>query len=361
MGLLRESSTRDNQVLFLYTSLACLFVILYLILFPRPLPPEFTLVPESASVLTDKKADRLSRGGSYFLLGNREGYWSQAGTLEQVQPRRPQAAVSGDRLAWFDSAQDRLVVEGPSGTLFTVAKESFPFWKAGRLFTMEENRLGLAALDNQGRTLWKKRFTSLVTSVDTTGTLTVVGTLDGRVQVLGPDGNVSGGFQPGGSRLPVVYNVALAPNDGTILVLAGVDPKRFLVLERGGADFRPVFHKPLKEASPWPTPLGFLNQGSLAYYENDRGLAVLNPRAPDREVVIASAGKPLLVEALPGDHLLAFVEKTSGRTSLRVASVTGVSLLNLPFSFQDLLLQRQGDTLFLGVDQTLLRFEVRIQ
>lgn len=361
MGLLRESSTRDNQVLLLYSSLACLFVLLYLILFPRALPPEFTLVPESASVLADRKADRLTPGGSYFLLGSREGYWSPEGSLEQVQPRRPLAAVSGDRLAWYDASQDRLVVESPSGTLFTVAGESFPFWKDGQLFTMEENRLGLTAVGSQGRQLWKKQFSSLVTSVDTTGRLTVVGTLDGRVQVFGPDGAVSGGFQPGGSRLPVVYNVALAPDDGAILVLAGVDPKRFLVLERGGADFRPIFHKPLKEASPWPTPLGFLNNGALAYYENDRGLAVLDPRSPDHEVVIASQGKPLVVEALPGGHLLAFVERSSDRTSLRVASITGVSLLTLPFAFQDLLLQSQGNTLFLGVDQTLLRMEVRVQ
>jgi len=58
---------------------------------------------------------------------------------------------------------------------------------------------------------------------------------------------------------------------------------------------------------------------------------------------------------------LAFVQRDGEREALRIASFTGASLLTLPFSSQDLLLSRQGNTLFLGIDQTLLRLEVRIQ
>lgn len=361
MGLLRESTSREKQLFLVYSTVAVVFVLVYLILFPRTLPAEFTLVPNQALPLAESRTDKLSPGGQFFILGGWEGYWNEQGELGRVQPLRAHATASGDRIAWYDAPRNQVVVEGLKGTLFTVPGEQYPLWIRGRLFTLDENRMGIKALNAQGRALWTKQFSSLITAVDSTDRLTVVGTLDGRVQMFGPQGEPAGGFQPGGSRLPVVYNVSIAPQDGAVLVLAGVDPKRFLVLERGGNDFRPVFHKPLKENRPWPTPLGFLNTGALAYYETDHGIAFLDPRSPEREQIVSTGGSPLVLESLPGGRLVAFVERSGDRSTLRIASTEGASVLNLPFSSQDLLLKRQGSFVFLGLDQTLLRLEVRIQ
>jgi hypothetical protein len=361
MGLLRESSSRDRQLVLVYALVAVLFVVLYVVLFPRPLPAEFTLVPSQALPLTEVKADKLSPGGSFFVLGGWEGYWNTQGDLERVTARRAQSTAFGDKIAWYDATKGQLVVEGPQGMLFTVPGEQYPVWSAGRLFTVDENRMGLKAYSSEGRLQWSKHFASLVTAFDTSSNLTVVGTLDGRVQIFGPTGAPSGGFQPGGSRLSVIYNVAVAPRDGAILVLAGLDPKRFLVLERGGSEFRPVFHKPLMENRPWPTPLGFLNGGRVAYYQTEKGLAFLDPRQPDREVVSVVKGSPVLLKALPGTDLISFIERDGDRAALRVVSPRGASLLTLPFSARDLLLEREGQSLFLGADQTLLKLEVRIQ
>jgi len=361
MGLLRETSSRDRQKALLFALLAVLFVLFYLVLFPRPLTTELTLVPAEATPLGEVKADKLTDGGSFFTSGAWEGYWGPDGRLERSEARRPQAAAGPSALAWFDAPHNQIVVEGTKGVRFTVAGEAYPTWSQGRLFTLDENRLGLKAWDAQGRLLWAKHFSSLITALDTSPALTVVGTLDGRLQVFGPKGEPSGGFQPGGSRLPVIYNVAASPKDRSILVLAGVDPKRFLVLERGGSEFRPVFHKPLKESRPWPTPLGFLNGGELAYYETDAGLAFLSPSSPDRESVVPVKGSPLALVSLPKSRLVAFLESQGDQSTLRIASPAGASLLSAPFQGSDLLLQLEGNNLMVGVDQTLLRLEVRAQ
>lgn len=358
MGLLRESSTRDRRRALVFSLVGVVFVLVYLLLFPRTLPREFTLLPEAATPLTGLAATNLDAEGSFFVLGNWEGYWNASGEVQRSQPRRAQATASGEAVAWYDAAHDQVVVEGRKGERFTLPGEKYPTWARGRLFTLDENRLGLKAFDSEGRLLWTKQFASLITALDTSSNLTVIGTLDGRVQIFNAKGESLGGFQPGGSRLPVVYNVAVAPQDGAILVLAGVEPKRFLVLERGGSEFRPVFHKPLKENRPWPTPLGFLSP-NLAYYETDSGLAFLDPRNPHDEVLIGVKGTPMLLEPLP-QRTLAFVEK-GATSSLRVSTPTGASLVTLPFASNDLLVQRQGDALMVGVDQTLLRFRVRFQ
>ena len=90
-------------------------------------------------------------------------------------------------------------------------------------------------------------------------------------------------------------------------------------------------------------------------------MAFLDPKQPDHEVVSPVKGSPLLLQALPGTDLVSFIEREGERSALRVVSPQGTSLLTLPFSARDLLLQRQGQSLFLGADQTLLRLEVRIQ
>jgi hypothetical protein len=146
-----------------------------------------------------------------------------------------------------------------------------------------------------------------------------------------------------------------------VLVLAGVDPKRFLVLEKGGSDFRPVFHKPLKDSRPWPTPLGFINGGALAYYENENNLIFLDPRSPERETAIALRGNLAALETLSGGRLVAFVQSDGQQAALRIASLTGTSVMSLPFETRDVLLKLQGEKLLLGVDQTLLTLEVRVQ
>lgn len=90
-------------------------------------------------------------------------------------------------------------------------------------------------------------------------------------------------------------------------------------------------------------------------------MVFLNPRSPSDEVTLSTRGDPLQLTSVDGGHLVAFVQREGNHQDLRIASVTGVSLFTLPFSSQELFLRRQGRTLFLGVDQTLLRFEVRAQ
>ncbi len=360
MGLLRESSSRERRATVFYVTLAVLFVAMYAVLFPQKLRPELTLVPRHAVPLAETKGS-LTAGGTFFVLGGWEVYASPSGEVQRVAARRPQAVVSPTQIAWYDASHNQVVVEGTSGPLFTLPGEQYPYWSHDRLFTLDADRLGAKAWSSAGRLLWSKQTSSLVTALDSTLSLTVLGTLDGKVQIIGPKGETAGGFQPGGSRLAVVYNVAASPSSQRVLVLAGVDPKRFLVLEKGGSDFRPVFHKPLKESRPWPTPLGFLNDGALAYYENESGLAILDPRSPERETVLPLAGHLAALETLQGGRLAAFVETDGSHASLRIASLKGTSVLSLPFEAHDVLLRREGGLLLLGSDQTVLTFEVRVQ
>ncbi|HTH14399.1 MAG TPA: hypothetical protein VMB23_08380, partial [Spirochaetia bacterium] len=120
MGLLRESSSRDKQKTLFVVSTAVLSVLIYLLLFPRSLGPEFTLVPDKAVALTETKADKLSPGGSFFTLGGWEGYWGPQGDVERAQQKRPHATATADRVAWWDQTKNQVTVESASGTVTTL-------------------------------------------------------------------------------------------------------------------------------------------------------------------------------------------------------------------------------------------------
>jgi len=339
---------------------ALLFLTIDLFLFPRVLPYEMTLEPHQSWTLSENSSS-VASDSQFFRLGEWEGAWSPSNGLGRVRALKLQEDVSPHEVAWRDAAHNSIVVEGVRGKLFELVGEQYPFWVRDRLFTMDENRMTLSAWGPTGQALWSKSFASLVTAIDASQLFTVVGTLDGRVQVFDNKGASAGEFQPGGSRLSVVYNVSLSSDDRRILVLAGLDPKRFLILERGGSDYRPVYHRPLRENHPWPTPLGFLNGKDIAYYEKVGSLGLVNPASPERETDIAIQGEIGDVVSAEGEKLIFLLDKGTPLGVLRVASTDGTPVLALPYQGSNAFLKLSRHELLLGLDQSLLLFDVRFQ
>ncbi len=359
MGLLRESSNRDNRSTIVTVGFSLVFLLVHTLVFPRDLGTELFLTAVQTVNLTDEVSEPLTAGGSYFQLAGREGYWDADAKLLLSRPKHAQAVSSGESLAWYDGTADSTVVEGLSGTLFRVDRQKYPFWTHGRLFFMDENRMALTAVDPNGQFLWRKQFSSLISSVDAVADRTAVGTLDGKVQVFDDQGLSSGSFLPGGSRLPVVFNLSLSDDGKSLLVLAGVDPKRLLVLSRGASDYRPVFHAPLDENKPWPTWLGFLDSGRTAYYEAQNALALLDLRDTQREVRIPVAGDLQQVEYLESLDLVLLVSGSDTDHRMQLHARDGRLVFRSDFQAADFLVSTQGGRLILAADQSLITLEMR--
>jgi WD40 repeat protein len=252
-------------------------------------------------------------------------------------------------------------VEGLSGPLFSIKGVKYPYWAGGHLFGMDEDRLAVTAYGTSGQSLWTKHFSNLVSAMDSNGVLTAVGTLDGRVQVFDSRGNSSGPFVPGGSRLPVIYNVALSPDGTRLLVLAGVDPKRFLILEKGGADFRPVFHKPLAENKPWPTWLGFVDAGSQSYHETESSLVLTSATNTSQVSELPFSGTLEAVHFLPDRKLVLLLSVRGTQQTLQIDSLDGHTVLKVGFAAKDVLVVPSADHLMLAIDQSLVGLHLRYE
>jgi hypothetical protein len=358
MGLLRESTARENSAVFITVILSVVFVFLYSLAFPRTLGKELFFVAGTAVPLSDDLNQPLKPGGSFFRLGEHQGYWSEDGTLLQSLPLKPQMVTDGQRFAWYDSVGEQIVVEGIKGVLFQVKDQKYPYWSGGRLFALDENRLALTALGAAGQTLWTKHFSSLISAVDANSEHTVVGTLDGKVQVFDLKGNSAGPFVPGGSRVPVIFNVAISRDGQRLLVLAGIDPKRFLLLEKGGGDFRPVFHKSLTENKPWPTWLGFLDEGQLSFHEVEEAVIINQISNGAQESLLPFKGHLEDLHFLSAKKLILLLTNDKDKQSLVVDSLEGRPVLKVTFLAREVLLRTSGDTFLLGVDQSLLTMKL---
>ncbi len=361
MGLLRESSARENSAVLITVVLSVVFVFLYSLAFPRTLGKELFFVTGTAVPLPDDLNQPLKSGGSFFSLGDHQGYWGEDGALLQSIPLKPQMVTDGQRFAWYDATGDQIVVESAKGVLFQVKGQKYPYWSGGRLFALDENRLVLTSLGSEGQTLWTKHFSSLISAVDANSELTAVGTLDGKVQVFDLKGKSAGPFVPGGSRVPVVYNVSLSRDGKHLLVLAGIDPKRFILLEKGGSDFRPVFHKSLTENKPWPTWLGFLDDGQLSFHEVEEAVVINQVPNSSQESSLPFKGQLEDLHFLSSKKLILLLTNEREKQSLVVDSLEGKAVLKVTFMAKEVSLRTSGETFLLGLDQSLLTMRLRYQ
>jgi hypothetical protein len=352
MAFLSEHSSRKRSGLFLWIFMGVFFVFVYMFLFPRGLGKDCFLVPVAAYPLEKAPVDAPVGQGFLYQLGGKEGALSPDGVPLFYRTTLAQTSVSGRYSAWYDPTADLTYVQDGHSLLFHKNGKAYPYWVRNRLYFIGDERMGLTEMDLKGNPLWSTQLGSLLTALDAGPHLTVLGTLGGQVHIFGSSGKSLLSFAPGGSRFPVIYNVAISQDEKKVLLISGLDPKRFLVLEKGGGDFRPVFHQEIKDSRPYSTPLGFLQDDDWAYYTTPRNLTLLNLQN-DRQTVIPFQGD-LRGITMNSSSLITAVTGYESSSLLHIWSTHGSSLLYAPFQAKDVLLFERGPLLLLIADQTVL-------
>ena len=360
MSYFGASSSRDKNKNALWLILIALCIVLYLLLFPRALGKDSFLVPVKAVSMTSLPPESTTAYDKLFLVGQNTVALTKDGVPVFFRPARTLEAVSGVNDAWYDETSDQTEVSSASGPLFHLPGKQYPYWLGQRFYTFSNDRLGLTEYDLKGNRLWSKDRTSIITAVAAGPTLRVVGSLDGRITVYDKTGAMRGSFNPGGSQYPVIYNTAISPDEKHILLLSGMSPKRFLVLERGTNEFHPVFHQELSDQKPYPTPLGFLGGDRWAYFVSQQDLHLLNLKT-DHEAVMPLQGQ---LKSLIYNTPLGLITSVTGGGSasiLHVWSTSGRPLLFSPFQAQHVLLFQEGNRVILVADQTVLIMKRELQ
>jgi len=360
-------------------------VVIYAVYFfgvSRPVPPETVLVPrwlgsvESGNVSpggnpvpsTEAKGET---GRMPFTLGNRFGYVDGDGRFSLNQVKKANVSISGDRWAEYEAEPDRIEIRSGNGDSLAVIENprGYPFFLDGRTFLIGSEQSAISEVDDSGAVLWTYDFSGPLTCVDSASGLVLAGLLDGSVTLLDSEGRRVFSFAPGGSLRAVIFGCAISRDGSRIGIISGIDPQRFLLLERfgtsgvfagtaasGNVEYKPVYHEFLEDGFRRPVYIEFVENDRWVVFEREGGLGFYEAGSRQSNTVELN-GEIRALDTTGGKGLVFAIVALSGNEKELVGiKLPGKTVLKAPFRSREIFLGRTDSELFVGGGQTLISF-----
>jgi len=293
-----------------------------------------------------------------FRLGDVFGYFTEEGKILFADRAAYGVALAPDAFATYDSQSEGFVLRSPTGKeLSKVTAVGYPFFAAGRRFVIGPDQATISELGDSGASAWAYQFPSIVTTFDASPSLAVFGLMDGRLLGFDPSGKVVLDFAPGGSRVAGVYGVAVSPDGLLVAAITGADRQRLVVLERRATAYRVTYHRYLPSDYRRPVAIAFTDDGKFLAYESPAGIGIYD-RAGREESVIAVPAEPKLGQTARGGLLMVFLSSSAGSKRLVCTAAPDRRVADLRLNARRAFVLARGDSIFLGLDDRIVRMDL---
>jgi hypothetical protein len=295
----------------------------YFFIFPRPTKGEYVLRPEKLSAFEETGGAAATPGGSRIAI--RSGYSAVYldGDLAVTRVGSAEKMAADDRWMAISGATG-LEITDPDGRILSRSAESgYPVARNGNLFLYDgEGRIGKIRPANGG-VLWRREYLSPVTVLDSVEGRTLIGLLDGRVEILDDDQGVVFEYKPGGSRIEAVYGGALSSDGSMVALVAGLDPQRFILLQERKNGFRPVFHRDTGTDYRRSVRVGFVRGDHEVLYETEGSATSVDCTDFGIRKLDLGGNAVAWRDGAEGDELI-ILDRQGGDASLKI--ITGENL-----------------------------------
>lgn len=332
-----------------------LSLVAYTLLFPKDLGRDLYFKPLGVSTLEESSGSTSGAQSSFFILGSRFGSFNQEGKVDFSAPLLPEMSVTDKFYSWHDAAAGGVKIQGLGSSTGWIPQRTYSYWIDDRLFILDENRMGIAEHLPDGTFRWKKEYGTFITGVDAGLNLTLVGLADGRVEAYDKAGRTKLEYTPGGSRIPVVFNLALSQGESHMAIVSGLDPKRFVLLSKSRDEYRPVFHRVLSDTARTASAVGFLGQGEWAYFADQEKLILVNTQSFEERTVSAS-GSLDSSWRVEKPNLIALLSTKNNRTTLEYLTDRGKRAAGFSVPGLGNFIVEKGGKLFLGSEGRMLTY-----
>lgn len=341
--------------------------IAYFLICAIPLPRELVLVPVWARTISGAgiPATAGTRSGDAssvtipFSLGGHYGYFDPDGKILFAAPSPYGVALSRESFATYDRLSESFSLRSPKGNeLYRCETPGYPFIAAQRLFVMGPSQSAVAEIGRDGKPLWSYEFSSIVTAFGASNKLAVFGLLDGTIVGLDQKGTEALNFSPGGSRIAGIYGIAVSPDGLMVAAVSGLDRQRLVVLERRSSTFRVTYHRWLGSDFRRPVALAFTGDGQKLVYEAPGGAGVYD-RATRSESLVALPGPEGIGLSVGEPGLLVLLGEGGGNKRLVLASAPDRRIADLSVPAKDTFLDSRASSLYLGMDDELVRLDLK--
>lgn len=338
-----------------------ILITVYYFLFPRSSGKEIIVSPESLIILEqiDSRVSPSSIPASVVRSGNTTGYLNSSHELlsvfqaERMAVDRHWIAVSGD---------DGLSLMEPDGRLISRIHDSgYPISRNGQLFLYRNNFGVLSKINPQdGRYLWSMEFISAISVLEAIPGKTLIGLLDGRIELIDDSGNILLTYRPGGSRVEAVYGGALSDDGSKVALISGLDPQRFVLLEERKNGYRPIAHHDTETDFRRLVSIDFIRHGGQVLYENNGYINSVNLNGYDIHP-LKLTGRLINIIDNPGNDTLLLFSKGDGQDSIKILTRQDKTLFesSLPSDTAEIVRDRDYALIVTGNRIAVLEFSVR--
>ena len=338
----------------------------------RPVPLENVLFPRWVSSLESGEIMHLQEAAEDmhlipFLLGNRFGYVDGGGRFTVNKTTNAGVSFADDRWAEYHSELDSIEIRDVNDNIINVIYDprGYPFFLDGRNFLIGKEQNSISEVSSYGGILWTHEFEAPLICVDAAAGLLVAGTLNGVVSVLDSGGNLIFSFAPGGSRYEIILGSAISSDGSRIGIISGIDPQRFLVLERHGGGlagagiaYRVVYHEFLDTGFRRPVHISFIENDRWIVFERGEGLSFFRIGSRQSSIVELQ-GEVRAIDTVGGGGIFfAVVAYTEDQKKLVSINLPARMNLMAPFRSRDVFLRRTDTALFIGGGESLASFSL---
>jgi hypothetical protein len=334
----------------------------YVFIAGRPIPVETILTSQWLRSLESDYPDFENTGPlTPFELGGRFGYVDSQGHFALNRVREGYVSISKDLWAEYQALPESIEVRDPLNSRVMTIQNSrgYPQFLDNRVFIINYEQTSLSLVDPAGTVQWSRDFASPLTYMDAAAGLIVTGALDGTVELLDGTGRlVFPPFEPGGSRYSVILGCRISRDGSKLAIVSGIDPQRFLLLERFGDSYKVIYHEFLPQGFRREVHLAFIDNDSRVAFERKEGLGIYTIQTR-KSLFLPLDGDIYAIDGSGNDGLLFIITAESGlRKNLVVVRLPETKIIEAPFSSQTVFLGRQDSRIFIGGGTTMVSFEL---
>lgn len=341
--------------------------LVYFLVCAFPLQKELILVPgwtRSISEAPAAPAAPSAKAGASaspipFSIGDRYGYFTADGSILFAATASYGVALAPDAFAPYERLSEGFAVKSPTGQdLARVSAVGYPFFAAGRRFVIAPDQSTVSELSKAGTLAWTYKFPSIVTAFDASPALAAFGLVDGSIVGLDAKGAAVLDFAPGGSRIAGVYGVAASPDGLLVAAVTGLDRQRLVILEKRSAAYRVAYHRYLASDYRRPAYIAFTEDGKQLAYESPAGVGVYDRTSRSETVISVPATSRLGITMREGS-LMVVLSGSGDAKRLVCAALPDRRVVDVSLKARLAFVETRGDSLFLGVDDQIVRMDLQ--
>ena len=312
-----------------------IFFIIYFLIAARPIPRETVLsfnwltslpsgtirydfpIPENALKEKDEiEFNNFVVSGRLlpFTLGSSFGYIDSSGQYALSQIKTSDFYQSQSMWTEHGAEPSSIVINNiVDNTSMTINDpRGYPVLLDNRVFIVGNDLNSLSEIGSNGNVLWTYEFGSILTSIDAAAGLVLTGSLDGVIEVFNSAGERIFIFEPGGSRYSIILGSSISRNGSHIGVICGIEPQRFLLLERfgdTGGEYKVIHHEFLETGFRGPVRILFIDNDRRVVYERENGIGCYSIKSK-RGIYIPLDGRIVAIDESGDDGFLFLVIST---------------------------------------------------